>query len=192
MERIQSNLLTYYMCVIDNYATMEVAEGVLNEMNQLYDNGCFKEKVTTEVEPFHHYYIHWLFSYRSNSKYLKILKHSINNLMTSLRFKGVPSVKRYSHFRLAAFPKNSGFSVRVDNPDENDCLLTVAYFCNKDYNRLKDGGVNRLFVYEKQSVVDVEPRFNRLLIHWSDERVAHAQCRNLTNRFSLSAWYFNQ
>lgn len=125
--------------------------------------------------------------------YVKILKHSINGLIMSTKFKNIPPIIAFSHFQASCFMNgSSGYAVHVDNPNNNGCLLTVKYFCNKDYNREEDCGEYRIFLPERRSVLDIEPKYNRLLVYWSDFRVAHGTRRSRRDLYSLSSWYFNE
>ena len=151
-ESVSRNLQNCDLCVIDHFVFREVAEGVLFEFQQWYASGVFKEEVFDKNEYFNPYFTHWLMNYKSSITYLKTLKHSIHSLITSLKLQKKGSAKPSTHFKLSFYPKYSGFDVQIDNPNDNECLFSVVYFCNKDYERTKDKGVHRLFLYDKQSV----------------------------------------
>ena len=182
------------ICIIDDYVGLDLADGVYNEVNKLMKSGCFSKQLDCDkLSKFRSDSVYWLNNYGSNTKYLKILKHSINNFILSLDLKYVNKITHYTHFQISHYHKeNFGFTVHVDNPNDNGCLLSVIFFCNKYYDQNKDGGAERIFLPDKRSIIDVEAKFNRLLVYWSDNRVAHGTCKILRHSFTLSAWYFNK
>ena len=170
--------------MIDDFATREVAEGVHKEI--LYLQNCHFFQRCKGMEEVRSDSVYWLTHEPAGTKYLKILKHSINSLLSRL-----PNIQRFTHFQVSRFPKNGfGFCVHVDDPENSGCVVAVTYFSNQGYDRCRDGGVRRIFVPASRAVVDVEPVFNRLLVHWADNRVAHGTCKCFTELYSLSAWYF--
>ena len=191
---IKQRLDEFYICVIDNYASKEVAMGVKDELLYLSDStqSHFYQAGLGGNENRRSGLVYWMNGKEPKTAYINILKRSINTLMTSLKFNEIPNITHFTHFQVTCFPEKSfGYATHVDNPSNNGCLLTVVYYCNENYNRKKDGGVHRFFLYDKRSVVDIEPRFNRIVIYWSDVRVAHGTCRCFRRLFSLSSWYFN-
>jgi len=89
-----------------------------------------------------------------------------------------------------------------ENPDgvdvryfeDDDKLLSVVYYCNDEsYHRATHGGLHRFYVRRKNDVAEpvvVEPRFNRVVVYWSDSRVFHETLKCLQPSFSLTSWYY--
>ena len=192
-KSIEQRIESFYICVIDKFTTNEVAIGVRDEVQSLYDssNTMFQQQ-TGDKEAVRSDLICWLDGKERMTSHIKVLKRSINTLITSLHFDKIPKVTHFTRFQISCFPKKGfGYAVHVDNPNNNGCLLTVVYYCNENYNRKKDGGIHRFFIYDKKTVVDIEPKFNRAVIYWSDFRVAHGTCVCHRQLFSLTSWYFN-
>ena len=189
LETIRHNLETHYLCVIDDYATRQLAEGVHDEIQYLYQPHLFKK--SEGMEEFRSDSVYWLNHYPPGTRYLKILKNSINSLVTSLNLNNTPKIARFTHFQISRFPENGfGCSVHVDDPTDTGCVLAVTYFSNPNYEQSKHGGVNRFFIPYNRTIIDVEPIFNRFVIHWADDRVAHGNGVCFRDLYSLSAWYF--
>ena len=190
---VERNLDDYFICIIDNFIGEKEAKGVTNEIKALYKaNGYFHNSGPGYDKDARSDFVYWLHDNEKTTKHINILKRSINILMTSLRFDNIAPIKNFTRFQASCFPqKSSGYDVHVDNPNNNGCLLSAVYYCNEDYNRKKHGGVHRFFLYDKKTVLDVSPKLNRLVIYWSDFRVAHGFCRCWQDMFSLSSWYFN-
>ena len=190
---IKKSLENCHVCVIDNYIGDEVAFRIRDEIQSLHDSPhCFHKAGRGYNETLRSDLVCWLQGNEPTTSHIKILKRSINTLVTSIHFEKIPSVTHFTHFQISVFPKGSyGYAVHVDNHNDNGCLLTVVYYCNENYERKKDGGVHRLFLYDKKTVVDIEPKMNRLVIYWSDLRVVHETRACHRELFSLTSWYFN-
>ena len=188
---VQEIMEVNYICIIDNYASEEVAIGVIDELKYLYSSSelLFYK---AENDAYRSDMVYWLHGKERRTSHIKLLKRSINTLIKAIKFDNIPQITHFTHFQISCFPMNSfGYVVHVDNPNNNGCLLTVVYYCNEKYDRDIDGGVQRFFIYDKKVSFDIEPKFNRAVIYWSDLRVAHGTCKCHQELFSLTSWYFN-
>lgn len=190
-SHIAECLHKYHICVIDNYIGNEVAIGVKNETSSLVQSPklVLHRKGKYKAEKFDSELVYWLTGEERAISYIKILKRSLNLLLTSIKFEDTPKITSYTRFQISCNTRKSpGVDVHVDNVNDNGSLLTVVYYCNEKYSK-SHGGEERFFLYDLKSVVDVEPKFNRLVIYWSDFRVAHGTCKSFKDLVSLKAWY---
>lgn len=71
-------------------------------------------------------------------------------------------------------------------------LLTLVYYPNKNYNQKEYGGLNRFYTKNATRCINVEPKYNRFVIYWSDLRVLTETLPTYRNVFSLTCWYFGR
>ena len=77
---------------------------------------------------------------------------------------------------LALYPLSepSRFSQHVDNPNGNGRILTFTFYLNEEWEAARDGGQLRIHHQDEgQTVTDIEPIYNRLVIFLSDNRTPH-------------------
>ena len=185
------------LCVIDNYVHANIAAGVTEETINLYQTpGTFRaaDRMNTNKEHTNsHVYrsdeVTWITGKEQHCKYIEKLCKTFDNLVSSLELERSPTHK--SNIQVSCFPNNTmGYVSHIDNPSDNGRLLTTVYHCNRNYERELHGGVSRYY-FLNGKFVDVEPQFNRAVIHWSDRRIFHEtlQCREQI--FSLTSWYLD-
>jgi len=93
--------------------------------------------------------------------------------------------------QVSCYPKHSkGYPRHVDNPSGDGRLLTTVYHCNRNYERETCGGASRYYLL-KTKFVDVEPKMNRAVIHWSDKRIVHETLPCREKLFRLTTWYLD-
>ena len=96
-----------------------------------------------------------------------------------------------SHVRVSCSRKDSeGYLPRVDSPSDDGRILTTTYHCNQSYERESCGGITRYYLL-KTKYVDIEPKLNRAVIHWSDKRIIHETLPCHTKLYTLTAWYLD-
>ena len=92
--------------------------------------------------------------------------------------------------QISCFPKNSsGYLPHIDNPNKNGRILTFVYYPNEKYEVEDYGGLSRFYVNARTEMVEVEPKQNRLVIYWSDDRVVTETLPTYRDVFSLSCWF---
>lgn len=191
--KVLQALMKCGVCVIDNYIHDEIARNVLIETEAIHVK-LESRKLSDESNLFRSDEVTWVTGEEKVHRRIKILVQSFDNLVMSLNLNKINNtpVTHKSHLQVSCFPQSTfGYKPHVDNPNDNGRVLTCVYHCNKNYNREKDGGVSRFYVNERTKYVDIEPRFNRAVFYWSDNRVLHevAPCRS--NIFSLTSWYMS-
>lgn len=200
MEKIHSALNDVGLCVIDNFLPYEVAMKVQQEASYIYScpGMCF-EAINSSCKVNKMIYrsdqICWLKGDGNGSKNIKTVIDAFDNMMAVLQksfFRGSNIIITHkSHIQFSCYPNGSfGYKKHIDNPNNNGRLLTIEYYCNKNYNKETHGGVTRFYVDRKCHYYDVEPVFNRTVIHWSDERIKKETFACKGDIFSLTSWYF--
>ena len=210
-------LTTIGMCVIDNFVHENIANGVLFETKAAHvsppetdgsetkkeqsttNNGCKNGSFSEENEnieisaPNSGEKQSWVTGKEKLSTNIQFLIQTFQNLIDALRLGeyGHGRLTHRSHVKVSCYSENSkGFAPRVDNPSGEGCFLTTAYHCNRSYQREACGGVSRYY-FLKTKYVDIEPRFNRAVIRWSDKRILHEKQPSQQTLFSLTTWYFD-
>lgn len=201
---VHKALMKTGLCVIDDYIHHNIAEGVMYETETLYrtpgvflsadnsdNNGsCSSADGKIKVKKYRSDEIAWITGKEKLSKHIEVLCETFDNLIHSLKLKG-NSPTHKSKIQVSCFPGDShGYVSHVDNPANNGRLLTTVYHCNKHYNRDLYGGVSRYY-FRNGKFVDVEPKFNRAVIHWSDRRIVHETLPCRSRIFSLTSWYLD-
>ena len=101
-------------------------------------------------------------------------------------------IRSRSPAMIAYYPANSnGYKQHVDNPNQDGRKLTFILYANREYDRLRDGGVLRIHKSERRLYFDVEPLDGRLVIFWSDSRTPHEVLPTNSERCAISLWYFD-
>lgn len=189
------------VCVIDNYIpNILSADCVLSEVKQLYSTphlfqkGAECDDIPGHYEPHRSDYIHWLNGQEETStKWIEKLEKSLEVLMAScVKLKQIPKLSHKSRFQVSCFPRGSfGYKRHTDNSNNNGRLLTAVYYCVDRDNQ--DGATHRFHVSNGKGIdsFDIEPKFNRVVIYWSDNRVYHEIPECNYDLFSLSSWYFH-
>lgn len=197
VEYLQLAMDDFGFCVMDNFLSDEDSRKVCLECEALSlipglleDAGKYGEE-DNKINTFRSDLICWLNGSEKLCASINTLNFTFNILVSSL-LKNRTRVTHKSHTQLSYFPaKSFGYKHHIDNPNNNGRLLTVTYFCNKDYDVTKDGGIFRCYIKNNTKYVDLEPKYNRAFIHWSDRRIMKETLPCNRNIFSLTSWYFD-
>uniref|UniRef100_A0A8C8DID1 Prolyl 4-hydroxylase alpha subunit Fe(2+) 2OG dioxygenase domain-containing protein n=1 Tax=Oryzias sinensis TaxID=183150 RepID=A0A8C8DID1_9TELE len=69
------------------------------------------------------------------------------------------------------------------------CKNCLRWFCVVFLQQ--HGGLLRIFPGGKTQFVDIEPKFDRLLLFWSDRRNPHEVQPAFATRYAITVWYFH-
>ena len=91
---------------------------------------------------------------------------------------------------VACFPGDKRcYKKHIDNPIKDGRKLTFIFYLNKNYVAKRDGGILRIYKGNSRAF-NIEPRFGRLVIFWSDKTV-HEVLPSFSKRFAISVWYLD-
>lgn len=186
------------ICILDNFLSPELADKLLKVTKHLYTNipGLFTEPLNRHPK-FRHDVICWIKGTETQCQC-----YAEYNLMLTKLLKGISDqynacskrnmkISHKSKLQISCFPKNSkGYLPHIDNPKDNGRILTFNYYPNEKYDAEEHGGVSRFYVNNKRKYINIEPKNNRLVIHWSDRRVIAETLPTYRDVFSLTCWFF--
>jgi len=187
-------LTTTGLCVIDNFVHESIAKGVLHETEATFISKSHRQntgtdKNSTEKDDG----IAWVTGHEKINNNIKFLCQTFQNLIQALRLEnhGHARLTHRSHVRVSCSRKDSeGYLPRVDSPSDDGRIITTTYHCNQAYERESCGGITRYYLL-KTKYVDIEPKLNRAVIHWSDKRILHETLPCHTKLYTLTAWYLD-
>lgn len=192
---IVTALKTHGICVIDNYIQTKIAESIRHEVSALcLTPGVMHKDYAKNAETYHSDDNTWLSGKEKLCSKLNILMRSFDCLVNSLNKRNFPSnehkIQYKSRTQLSCYSAEGiGYKRHIDNSRTNNCLMSAIYYTNKDYNRNRDGGINRFYIRNNTKYIDVEPKFNRTVFHWSDHRAVKEVLPCGTKTYSLTTWY---
>lgn len=130
---------------------------------------------------------------------LRDLKLSSNDTLPMLP--ELKNVKSRSKGMVTCYPGNgTKYSKHIDNAIGNGRKITAIYYPNKnDWNSEKDGGnlvihpslITQSNNTDTKKPCIIEPRFNRLILFWSDSRCPHEVEPCYSNRFAVTVWFID-
>lgn len=176
------------LCVIDNFVHENISDGILYETKATYMAGDFRKEIGGRGDE-----TTWVTGNEKISTNIKILCQTFQSLIRALKLdeQGQGQLTHRSHMQVSCYPKHSkGYPRHVDNPSGDGRLLTTVYHCNRNYERETCGGASRYYLL-KTKFVDVEPKMNRAVIHWSDKRIVHETLPCREKLFRLTTWYLD-
>jgi len=84
-----------------------------------------------------------------------------------------------------------GYEKHVDNHMQDGRVITCIYYLNENYNRETDGGLLRMYPSQLTDSIDIEPKFDRIIFFWSDQRTPHEVLPAYRERYAITVWYFD-
>ena len=197
---IYSTLTTYGVCIIDNFLKGELAEQLFTLVESLSSSqGLLHDPMVSvsnaKKEIFTRYrddYITWLSGSRNGNQCIETLSFCLDNIIRHFYRYSLSQNHRYcltqrSFVQVSCFPPNSmGYKLHSDNPNNNGRLLTLVYHCSKGYEQITHEGCSRFFTNDSK-YIDVQPKFNRLVLYWSSQYLEIQPCKR--SLYSLTTWY---
>ena len=100
------------------------------------------------------------------------------------------SLRSKSQTMIACFPGDQKcYKKHIDNPSKDGRKLTFVFYLNKNYVATRDGGILRIYNGSSRAF-NIEPRFGRLVIFWSDKTI-HEVTPSFSERFAITIWYLD-
>ena len=193
-------LTTYGVCVIDNFLKGELAEQLFTLVESLSSSqGLLHDPMVSvsndKKERFTRYrddYITWLTGSKSGNQCIEKLNFCLDKIIKLFYRYSLSQNHRYcltqrSSVQVSCFPPNSmGYKLHSDNPNNNGRLLTLVFHCSKGYEQITHEGCSRFFT-NNSKYIDVQPKFNRLVLYWSSNYLEIQPC--ISSLYSLTTWF---
>lgn len=186
------------VCVIENFLPEASANGIVEEIQKLHKNPTIF--TCANNEDYRGDSTYWLGTNEDieeqchNVKYLETYLHRlVLSMVNHEKQRGnVLKITHKSRTQISCFERGEiGYKPHIDNPNNNGRLLSVTFYCNKDYFRLEDGGLVRFYLNNNTKFIELEPRFNTAVISWSDRRVIKEVLPSTSrNLYHLNSWFF--
>lgn len=190
-------LTKFGICVVDNYMGTKAGSGILQEVQSLELMGLFEDgQLITQADDtkaIRGDKIMWVEREDEKRVHISSLIRRLDGLITSLNgLVGHCEIKSRSKAMVACYPGHGrGYMRHVDNATQDGRCITSIYYLNKDWNSSTNGGLLRMFPQQFGTPVEVEPKFDRLLLFWSDNRNPHEVLPAYRDRYAITVWYFD-
>ncbi len=138
---------------------------------------------------------------KSKSQAIDHLVSKVDNLLTSVQAKSKACSEKKGFFDISGrtramvscYPGNGTHYVRhVDNHHKDGRCITVVYYLNRDWDEKQHGGMLKLYPQLVPRVATIEPKIDRLLLFWSDDRNPHEVLPAFRKRYAITVWYFDR
>lgn len=186
------------MCVVDNFLGADIGQGVLENVKALHKTGKFTDgqlvsQKSDSTKDIRGDKITWIEGRESGCEKIRFLMSRMDDLIRHCNGKlGNYKINGRTKAMVACYPGNgTGYVRHVDNPNGDGRCVTCIYYLNKDWDVKEHGGLLRIFPEGKAQFADIEPRFDRLLLFWSDRRNPHEVQPAYATRYAITVWYFD-
>ncbi|XP_076018515.1 egl nine homolog 1 [Genypterus blacodes] len=198
MEYIVPCMNKHGICVVDNFLGTETGMGILENVMALHETGRFTDgqlvsQKSDSTKDIRGDKITWVEGRESGCEKILFLMNRMDDLIRHCNEKlGNYSINGRTKAMVACYPGNgTGYVRHVDNPNGDGRCVTCIYYLNKDWNAQEHGGLLRIFPEGKAQFADIEPKFDRLLLFWSDRRNPHEVQPAHATRYAITVWYFD-
>lgn len=186
------------ICVVDNFLGTETGLGILDNVKALHETGKFTDgqlvsQKSDSTKDIRGDKITWIEGREAGCEKIRILMSRMDDLVRHCNGKlGNYTINGRTKAMVACYPGNgTGYVRHVDNPNGDGRCVTCIYYLNKDWSAKEHGGLLRIFPEGKAQFADIEPKFDRLLLFWSDRRNPHEVQPAFTTRYAITVWYFD-
>lgn len=189
LEKIADSLAEQEFCVIDDFASPELIDELLEaiafhqEEENFHKAGIGNAHLFTVDKEIRGDYVKWIYEEDARPATLVYLR-GVENLMASLNRLLFLSLKDLEcHY--AIYPPGTFYEKHLDQfKSTNNRKISFAFYLNKNWQP-GDGGELRL--YREEGHVDVQPVAGRLAIFRSDT-VEHEVLVTTKDRYSITGW----
>ncbi|XP_034537824.1 egl nine homolog 1 [Notolabrus celidotus] len=186
------------ICVVDNFLGAETGLGILDNVKALHKTGKFTDgqlvsQKSDSTKDIRGDKITWIEGRESGCEKIRFLMSRMDDLIRHCNGKlGNYTINGRTKAMVACYPGNgTGYVRHVDNPNGDGRCVTCIYYLNKDWTAKEHGGLLRIFPEGKAQFADIEPKFDRLLLFWSDRRNPHEVQPAFATRYAITVWYFD-
>ncbi|XP_039994751.1 egl nine homolog 1 [Xiphias gladius] len=198
MEYIVPCMNKHGICVVDNFLGAETGLGILDNVKALHKTGRFTDgqlvsQKSDSTKDIRGDKITWIEGREVGCEKIRFLMSRMDDLIRHCNGKlGNYTINGRTKAMVACYPGNgTGYVRHVDNPNGDGRCVTCIYYLNKDWNAKEHGGLLRIFPEGKAQFADIEPKFDRLLLFWSDRRNPHEVQPAFATRYAITVWYFD-
>uniref|UniRef100_A0A3P8YUK0 hypoxia-inducible factor-proline dioxygenase n=1 Tax=Esox lucius TaxID=8010 RepID=A0A3P8YUK0_ESOLU len=198
MEYIVPCMTKHGICVVDNFLGLETGLEILEDVQTLHKTGKFTDgqlvnQKSDSTKDIRGDKITWIEGREPGCEKIRFLMSRMDDLIRHCNGKlGNYTINGRTKAMVACYPGNgTGYVRHVDNPNEDGRCVTCIYYLNKDWDAKEHGGVLRIFPEGKAQFADIEPKFDRLLLFWSDRRNPHEVQPAQATRYAITVWYFD-
>lgn len=186
------------ICVVDNFLGNEVGRSILEDVRALYLTGGFTDgqlvsQRSDSSKDIRGDKITWVEGKEPGCERIAFLMSRMDDLIRHCNGKlGNYRINGRTKAMVACYPGNgTGYVRHVDNPNGDGRCVTCIYYLNKDWDATEHGGLLRIFPEGTAQFADIEPKFDRLLLFWSDRRNPHEVQPAYATRYAITVWYFD-
>ncbi|XP_061600878.1 egl nine homolog 1 [Cololabis saira] len=198
MECIVPCMNKHGICVVDNFLGTDVGVAILANVKALYKTGRFTDgqlvsQKSDSTKDIRGDKITWIEGREPGCEKILFLMNRMDDLVRHCNGKlGNYTINGRTKAMVACYPGNgTGYVRHVDNPNGDGRCVTCIYYLNKDWTAKEHGGLLRIFPEGKAQFADIEPKFDRLLLFWSDRRNPHEVQPAFATRYAITVWYFD-
>ncbi|CAL8258191.1 unnamed protein product [Lota lota] len=186
------------ICVVDNFLGAETGVCILEDVKALHKTGRFTDgqlvsQKSDSTKDIRGDKITWIDGQENGCENIRFLMSRMDDLVRHCNGKlGNYTINGRTKAMVACYPGNgTGYVRHVDNPNGDGRCVTCIYYLNKDWDVKEQGGLLRIFPEGKTQFADIEPKFDRLLLFWSDRRNPHEVQPAHSTRYAITVWYFD-
>lgn len=186
------------ICVVDNFLGDEIGRNILKDVKALYLTGGFTDgqlvsQRSDSSKDIRGDKITWVEGKEPGCERISFLMSRMDDLIRHCNGKlGNYRINGRTKAMVACYPGNgTGYVRHVDNPNGDGRCVTCIYYLNKDWNAKDHGGLLRIFPEGTAQFADIEPKFDRLILFWSDRRNPHEVQPAYSTRYAITVWYFD-
>lgn len=186
------------ICVVDDFLGAEIGQSILENVKALHSTGKFSDgqlvsQKGDSTKDIRGDKITWIEGKEAGCDKIRFLMGRMDDLIRHCNGKlGNYTINGRTKAMVACYPGNgTGYVRHVDNPNGDGRCVTCIYYLNKDWNAKEHGGLLRIFPEGKAQFADIEPKFDRLLLFWSDRRNPHEVQPAYATRYAITVWYFD-
>ncbi|XP_041419953.1 egl-9 family hypoxia-inducible factor 1 S homeolog isoform X2 [Xenopus laevis] len=166
--------------VLDDFLGQETGDRIECEVKVLHNTGRFTDgqlvsQKSDSTRDIRGDQITWVEGKELGCKAIGNLMNKMDDLIRHCSGKlGNFTINGRTKAMVACYPGNgTGYVRHVDNPNADGRCVTCIYYLNKQWDAKTHGGLLRIFPEGKAQFADIEPKFDRLLLFWSDRRNPH-------------------